>query len=238
MCTHVFVDERVEGLFGPVPALVAVHRVVAARRRSRSGRAAARRGRGRPSCGETSRPSVNAWSHVFSGANRSSAFTWSMCEWTPPWETRPEQVDVPAALERRRAARGSRRTSRPRSTCSRASDPGRAAGPQPIVRWPTSELPICPGGSPAASPDASSVGCGNVAPQPVEDRRVRELDRVSRAGRGAAPPVEDDERYEGKLRRQIAAKESTSSEAPPTSAPSTPGWPRSSAALSGLTEPP
>ena len=35
-----------------------------------------------------------------------------------------------------------------------------------------------------------------LGPEPVEDRRVRELDRVPRPGRGAAPPVEDDERYE------------------------------------------
>ncbi len=27
--------------------------------------------------------------------------------------------------------------------------------PAPIVMWPTSELPICPGGSPTASPDAT-----------------------------------------------------------------------------------
>src|SRR5207248_3644448 len=32
--------------------------------------------------------------------------------------------------------------------------------PEPIVRWPTSELPIWPGGSPTALPDASSVVCG------------------------------------------------------------------------------
>ena len=32
--------------------------------------------------------------------------------------------------------------------------------PEPIVRWPTSEFPICPDGSPAASPDASSCVCG------------------------------------------------------------------------------
>ena len=28
------------------------------------------------------------------------------------------------------------------------------------MRWPTSEFPICPGGSPTASPDAASVPCG------------------------------------------------------------------------------
>ena len=77
-----------------------------------------------------------------------------------------------------------------------------------------------------------------LGPEPVEDGRVRELDRVSRAGRGEAPPVEDDERYERVPARQIAANDSTSSEAPPTSAPSTSGCPSSSAAFSGFTEPP
>ena len=77
-----------------------------------------------------------------------------------------------------------------------------------------------------------------LGPEPVEDGRVRELDRVPRPGRREAPPVEDDERYERVAARQIAANDSTSSEAPPTRAPSTSGWARSSAALSGLTEPP
>ena len=77
-----------------------------------------------------------------------------------------------------------------------------------------------------------------LGPEPVEDRRVRELDGVSRAGRRQPPAIEDDERYERVPARQIAANDSTSSEAPPTSAPSTSGCPSSSAAFSGLTEPP
>ena len=32
--------------------------------------------------------------------------------------------------------------------------------PEPIVRCPTSEFPIWPGGRPTASPDATSVVCG------------------------------------------------------------------------------
>src|SRR5918912_578524 len=75
-------------------------------------------------------------------------------------------------------------------------------------------------------------------PEVVEDGRVRELDRISRAGRRAAPAVEDDERYEGIAARQTASKDSTSSDAPPTRAPSTAPWPMSSAALSGFTDPP
>ncbi len=77
-----------------------------------------------------------------------------------------------------------------------------------------------------------------LGPEAVEDGCARQLDGVSGAGRRTAPAVEDDERYEVDAARQIAAKESGSSEAPPTSAPSIEGWARSSAAFSGLTEPP
>src|SRR5438046_89289 len=78
-----------------------------------------------------------------------------------------------------------------------------------------------------------------LGPEPVEVRRVGEQDRVPRAGRRAAPAVEDDERYEREAAAwQIAVNDSTSSDAPPTRAPSTPCSASSSAAFSGLTEPP
>ena len=74
---------------------------------------------------------------------------------------------------------------------------------------------------------------------------ARELDGVPRPGRSDPPPVEDHERDERQpvraheaAARQIAANDSGSSEAPPTSAPSTAGCAISSAAFSGLTEPP
>src|SRR4249919_1768666 len=79
-------------------------------------------------------------------------------------------------------------------------------------------------------------------PEPVEDRRRGQPDRVSRPGRSTAPPVQDHERYErvthASAALQMAAKDSRSSEDPPTSAPSTSGSASSAAALSGLTEPP
>ena len=77
-----------------------------------------------------------------------------------------------------------------------------------------------------------------LCPDPVEDGCARELHGIAGTGRRATPAVEDDERYEVDAAWQIAAKESGSSEAPPTSAPSIEGWARSSAAFSGLTEPP
>src|SRR5688500_12841483 len=79
----------------------------------------------------------------------------------------------------------------------------------------------------------------------VEDGRPRELDAVPGAGRREPPAVEDRERDEREpvrahvtAARQIAANDSGSSEAPPTSAPSTAACAISSAAFSGLTEPP
>ncbi len=74
-------------------------------------------------------------------------------------------------------------------------------------------------------------------PEPVEYGRVRERDRVPRSRWSTAPAVEDDERYE-RAASQIPANDSTSRDAPPTSAPSTSGCDRSSSAFSGFTEPP
>ena len=80
-------------------------------------------------------------------------------------------------------------------------------------------------------------------PQPVEDRRVGECDRVARAVGREPPAVEHDEADRRHAHRAgaastIAAKSDGSSEAPPTSAPSTSGSASSSAALDGLQEPP
>src|SRR5262249_62097399 len=75
-------------------------------------------------------------------------------------------------------------------------------------------------------------------PQRIEHRRVGELDRIPRAGRRAAPAVEDHERYERESRAaasQIAVNDSTSSEAPPTRAPSTRPCPGTAAAIPGST---
>ena len=62
----------------------------------------------------------------------------------------------------------------------------------------------------------------------LEERESGEMDLVLRVQVAAIADAA----------RQIAAKESGSSEAPPTSAPSIADWERSSAAFSGLTEPP
>ena len=167
-----------------------------------------------------------------------------MCEWTPPYETRPSRCTSPP--------RSRARSNAPTSASFVKNSPVSSARltrmrswktmrPAPIVRWPTSEFPIWPSGKPTSFPDAPSVVCGVAVPERVEDRRPGLRDGVARPRRSAAPAVQDDERYERDwwaAVSQIAVKESTSREAPPTSAPSTSGCARSSSAFSGLTEPP
>ena len=79
-------------------------------------------------------------------------------------------------------------------------------------------------------------------PERVEHRRSCEPYRVPGAWRSDSPAVQDDEddgsHAVAAPARQIASNDAMSSEAPPTSAPSTSGNPRRTAALSGLTEPP
>ena len=153
-----------------------------------------------------------------------------------------EQMDGAAALagalERGHAALDSRRSEPSRTAAFTRCRSWKRIRPEPIVRCPTSELPICPGGSPTAPPEAASVVCG-YSRQSRSKTGVRASSTAFPGPRRrAAPAVEDDERYEVDAARQIAAKESGSSEAPPTRAPSIEGCESSSAAFSGLTEPP
>jgi hypothetical protein len=76
----------------------------------------------------------------------------------------------------------------------------------------------------------------------IEHGRICELDGIPGAGRCDPPSVEDDEddraQTASAAARQIASNDARSSEAPPTSAPSTSGRPRRTPAFSGFTEPP
>ena len=99
-----------------------------------------------------------------------------------------------------------------------------------------------PGGQPDRLAARGERGVRVLGPQPVEDGRVGERDRVARAVGREPPAVEHDE-ADGRdahavAASTIAAKSDGSSEAPPTSAPSTSGRASSSAALEGLQEPP
>ncbi len=85
-------------------------------------------------------------------------------------------------------------------------------------------------------------GVRMLLPELVEHRRVRQLHGVPRARLGQPPPVEHDQadarNAHGAAAATISAKPFGSRLAPPTSAPSTSGWARISAALSGFTLPP
>ena len=152
---------------------------------------------------------------------------------------KPQQVDVLAAFE----CRTESLVLEERAVFDRLRDPGE------ILVEPSSRAnrQVADLGVPHLSrgqTDRLTRGCERrvrvCRPEPVEDRRARKLDCVARPRRSAPPAVEDDERYErmADAASQISANDSTSSDAPPTSAPSTPGCARSSSAFSGFTEPP
>src|SRR5436189_3933792 len=148
-----------------------------------------------------------------------------------------EQVDVPAALER----------GEERGVLEEGPVLDRLVHPHQVLVEPAAGadrqvtdlgVPHLAGREPRRLARGLDRRVRVAPPQVVEDGRVRQLDGVPRPRRRAAPAVEDDERYEGIAARQMASKESISSDAPPTSAPSTASRPSSSAALSGFTEPP
>ena len=126
----------------------------------------------------------------------------------------------------------------------------RTTAPAPRFRWPTSELPICPSGSPTARPQAVSCVCGCSAQSPSNTGVSASATALPGPG-GARPQpsrMTRQTRWTGggatnglvtaRAAATICAKSSGSRLAPPTSAPSMSGWARISAALSGFTLPP
>ena len=102
---------------------------------------------------------MNAWIQVLSGAKLEQRAQVVDVRVDAAVGDEPEQVDAPPAFERRRERRApDKRAVRDRAV--HALQVLQSTRPEPIVRWPTSELPIWPAGSPAASPEASSVVCG------------------------------------------------------------------------------
>ncbi len=119
-----------------------------------------------------------------------------MCEWTPPCETSP-----------------SRWTFSPRSNGAAQSASFSKSSPVSIARFTrtrswtriaaradrqVADLGVAhlAGGQADCLARGGERRVRELAPEPVEDRRVGELDRVARARRRDAPAVEDDERYE------------------------------------------
>src|SRR4051812_39232702 len=84
----------------------------------------------------------------------------SQPEWTPPSETSPSRWRRPRGLLRARSQAASR-TSLSKKLPSATASSIRARScltiaPAPRLRWPTSELPICPSGRPTSGPWAES----------------------------------------------------------------------------------
>ena len=202
------VHDGVVAALDAVPALVAIHRPVAAadrrdrgrpdaprpaaaraRRRTRAPTTAACRGRraarGR---GQPARARARA-----SSASATRCRSWAC---TPPGPTRP--TTCAAARPRVPAPQAASRAGRVKNEPSAiaASIRGRSWStglPAPMFRWPTSELPICPGGSPTASSDARSDRVRPACQQPTPDGHPSRGDRVGRRVAPDAEPVDDDE---------------------------------------------
>ena len=122
-----------------------------------------------------------------------------MCECTPPYETSPSRCTSPPRSRARRNAETSASFSKNEPSAIGAVD----------------ALEVLVEHAAGADRQVADLGVAHLArrqadrlaggverrvrvrrPEPVEDRRVGELDRVPRPRRGAAPAVEDDERYE------------------------------------------
>ena len=67
--------------------------------------------------------------------------------------------------------------------------------PAPMLRWPTSELPICPGGRPTSAARGAQEGVRTARPQPVEGGRARLADGVVGRIVAPAPAVEHDQHH-------------------------------------------
>ena len=184
------VDKRVVGPPGAVPARVPVHRVVApahGRHIRRSLQVAGARRRGDvASVGE--RMHVHPLHPLLGGQVDQRAQVADMA-------VHAAVGDQPQQVQRRARARactasastGLRANAPDSTSSSMRTRSWRTTRPAPRLVWPTSELPCCPSGRPTARPEASSVRMRIAGPQAVEDRRLGQVDGVSRARRRPAP---------------------------------------------------
>src|SRR5258706_15036346 len=77
--------------------------------------------------------------------------------------------------------------------------------PAPMLRWPTSELPICPPGNPTCNSEASIVVCGDVASSVVQLGIAALLIALSGAG-SRLPNPSRMMRTTGRARGRAAAR--------------------------------
>src|SRR5689334_10027489 len=160
-----------------------------------------------PPCGSVSRPSVKAWKTTSGTPSwEASSIAASMCsqpEWTPPSETSPNRWRRPRGLLRARSQAASR-TSFSKKLPSATASSIRARScltiaPAPRLRWPTSELPICPSGRPTSGPWAESCVWGYSLQR--RSKTGVEASEIALPGPGSASPQPS---------RMIKAREGTS----------------------------
>ncbi len=244
-------DEQVDGLVGPVPALVAVHREVAPDDRAdaagallaaglldRGERRGARGRRGVAPVGEGVDDEVR---HVELGGEPDQRLEVLLGRVHAAAGHEPDQVD---------ALRGAERLAqhvvrRQRAVLHRRVDPREVLGDDRTgAEVEVPDLRVAH----LARREADRLALRGqrrvrvLRPERVEHRRVGERDRVPRPVRREPPAVEHDEADGGDRHAAaastIAVKSAGSRLAPPTRAPSTSSSASSSAALSGLHEPP
>src|SRR5205823_1302018 len=113
-------------------------------------------------CGGVSRPSSHAWIATGTSWSWPSLAAATRCRsraWTPPLPSSPGRWSVPPRCFTARhsaTSDGSRKKSPESIACEMRTMSCGTTRPAPRLRCPTSLLPICPSGSPTASPDASS----------------------------------------------------------------------------------
>jgi hypothetical protein len=109
----------------------------------------------------------------------------------------PHQVQPAPPLGDRGRRRRAPRCRRSEPSAMAASMRGRSCStrkPAPRLRWPTSLLPIWPGGSPTASPDASRRQCGHSASSHANSRHAtRRRSRLPPGRRPMPEAVEHDQ---------------------------------------------
>ena len=119
-----------------------------------------------PEVGDVSRPSVMQWTRTgmrARSAHSRRACRWPISLWTPPSEHSPIRWSLPPV--RPSFAARSPNSGRAKKDPSRIDVEIRVTSwwtirPAPRFRWPTSEFPIWPGGSPTISPEVRSMHQG------------------------------------------------------------------------------
>ena len=157
--------------------------------------------------GGVSRPSSSAWTRTAGtpcrAASSTSATRCRSLAWTPPGPMRLTRWSRPSGRAARAHASSSAGRSKNEPSAMAASIRGRSCStgrPAPRLRWPTSELPIWPAGSPTASSEARSVACGQSRHSPRQVG-IRAAAIASDCRIGADPePIEHDQHDRARAR--------------------------------------